>query len=126
MLNLTRLRRENSFFLLSLGEVLHLGFSAMLEESVQVSVLLTNEDLLRDVVEMLRNPNCYLLADATAGIVTSAGGINGDNVYLYVLMAAVPTNTLSPDYFLVFGYMLSCGQHAVLLEVHNVYSIFNS
>lgn len=65
---------------------------------------------------MLKNPNCYLQMDATAGIVTNVGGVDGDNTYVYVIMAAVPTLGSTPHYYLPFGLFVCSNQGAVNLN----------
>lgn len=44
-------------------------------------------------------------------------GINSDNLYVYVLIAGIPTKSDTPNYHLAFGYLISSNQHMVNLEV---------
>lgn len=98
------------------GEILDINFSSSNNEQMEINMVLTNEDLLRDVVAMLANRNSYLQIDATAGVCNSAGGINEKNLFLYVLIVGVPTKSNGPDYFRHFATFVSSNQHAINLD----------
>lgn len=90
--------------------------SSTLKNEPEVNVVVTSEELLRCAVEMLQNPNCFLLIDATGGVVTNAGGVDGSNLFLYVLIAGVPLSE-NRNYYLVIGYFVCSNQHAVNISV---------
>lgn len=100
-----------------IGEILDINFSSSKDDQLEINMVLTNEDLLGDVVAMLGNRNTYLQIDATAGVANRAGGVNEKNLFLYVLIVGVPTKSSGADYFRHFATFLSSNQHAVNLDI---------
>lgn len=74
-------------------------------------MVLTNEDLICDVTDMLKSGNCSLQIDATGGLVVKSGGVEPGKVYLYVVMAVVPSIS-GPAHSCPFALLVCTDHHA--------------